>query len=78
MIRLESFKDYSVRNEILSIGRILSFIFTGKEAPQAKDDRFGKIIRRCVSPNIDERYPTVGAIICDVDLIPISPSDAPA
>jgi len=75
---LESFKSYDLHNEIFSIGYVLAYIFTGKEAIRVEDARVGHIVRRCVSLDLLERYNNVSSIISDVEQIPTSPRDAPA
>jgi hypothetical protein len=63
---LDSFKDYSLTNEIYAVGYILSFIFTGRTAPHVVGENFGAIVRRCTDLTVENRYQRVQEIISDV------------
>jgi transposase InsO family protein len=43
-------------NEIYSVGFILSFIFTGKEAPHVAGAKLGAIVRKCTDLTVENRY----------------------
>lgn len=60
---LTSFKDYTLSNEIYSVGFILSFIFTGKEAPHVAGAKLGAIVRKCTDLTIENRYTGIQEII---------------
>jgi serine/threonine protein kinase len=75
---LHSFKDYDVVNEIYSIGWVLSYIFTGREALATSGGPVGAIIEKCTVNNAEQRYQRVLALISDVEGLPATPTDAPA
>jgi serine/threonine protein kinase len=75
---LSSFKDYKVVNEIYSIGYVLSYIFTGREALKTSGDEIGQIIQRCVANDTAQRYQRVKEIIADVERLAVSPTDTTA
>jgi tRNA A-37 threonylcarbamoyl transferase component Bud32 len=63
---LDSFKDYSLTNEIYAVGYIVSFIFTGRTAPHVVGENLGAIVRRCTDLTVENRYQRVQEIISDV------------
>ncbi|WP_327577434.1 protein kinase family protein [Streptomyces sp. NBC_00145] len=77
---LENFKDYGVRNEIYSIGWVLSYIFTGREALMSQDDAPSQIVRKCAAHDVAHRYGSVRELIGDVERLESTPppTDAPA
>jgi serine/threonine protein kinase len=75
---LASFKEYDVLNEVYSIGWVLSYIFTGKESLPRADDDINRIVRKCTTDDIGQRYPDVRAIIVDVERLESVPADATA
>ncbi|PKW07434.1 Protein kinase domain-containing protein [Streptomyces sp. 1222.5] len=77
---LESFKDYGVRNEIYSIGWVLSYIFSGREALLSRDDAPSKVVRKCTAHDVAHRYGSVRELIGDVEGMEATPppADAPA
>ena len=75
---LASFKEYDVLNEVYSIGWVLSYIFTGKESLPRGDDDVSRIVQKCTTNNIGQRYPDVRAIIVNVERLESVPSDATA
>lgn len=77
---LESFKDYGVRNEIYSIGWVLSYIFSGREALLSQDDAPSQIVRKCTAHDVAHRYGSVRELIGDVEGMEATPppTDAPA
>lgn len=60
---LTSFKEYTLSNEIYSVGFILSFIFTGKEAPHVSGTKLGVIVRKCTDLTVENRYTGIHEII---------------
>ncbi|MEE8701678.1 protein kinase family protein [Bifidobacterium crudilactis] len=52
---LSAYKDYSLVNEIYSIGMIMNKIFTGKNS-QDNANPASPIIRKATTQNLDERY----------------------
>jgi serine/threonine protein kinase len=75
---LSSFKDYTVLNEIYSIGCVLSYIFTGREALRASADKVSQIVQKCVANDTGQRYQRVIDLIADVERLVASPTDTPA
>ena len=75
---LSSFKDYGVPNEIYSLGFVLSYIFTGKEALQTSGDQVGAIIRKCTANDTSRRYQQVIDLIADVEQLVVPPTGSPA
>lgn len=75
---LASFKEYDILNEVYSIGWVLSYIFTGKDSLLRGDGDIDRIIRKCTTNDIGQRYPNVRAIIIDVERLESAPGDATA
>jgi hypothetical protein len=77
---LDSFKDYGVRNEIYSIGWVLSYIFSGRETLLSQDDAPSRIVRKCTAHDVAHRYGSVRELIGDVEGMEATPppADAPA
>ncbi|WP_199191770.1 protein kinase family protein [Amycolatopsis sp. CA-126428] len=75
---LNSFKEYNVLNEVYSIGWILSYIFTGKESLSRTDDEISRIVQKCTTNDIGQRYPDARTIILDVERMESLPADATA
>lgn len=75
---LSSFKDYTVINEIYSVGWVLSYIFTGREALKAGSDDVSRIIQKCTAHATAERYQRVIDLIADVERLEARPTDASA
>lgn len=67
---LINFKDYALHNEIYSIGFIIHFIFTGKKSFQSSKTNLSKIIEKCTSQNLENRYRSIGEIINMIELLP--------
>lgn len=65
--QLENFKEYGIVNEIYSIGWILSYIFTGRDSLKSDSDHAGRIVQKCVTHALDQRYPDVRSLIADVE-----------
>ena len=64
---LDSFKDYSVVNEIYAVGHVLAYIFTGRERIPPATDEVGSIVHKCVTHQLDQRYQRVQDLIADVE-----------
>lgn len=75
---LSSFKDYAVLNEIYSLGWVLSYIFTGREALKSGTDEVSRIIQKCTANDTTRRYQRVIDLIADVERLAASPTGAPA
>ena len=75
---LGSFRDYAVLNEIYSVGWVLSYIFTGRDALKSGTDRVGEIVQKCAAHDTTERYQRVIDLIADVEQLEATPTDAPA
>jgi eukaryotic-like serine/threonine-protein kinase len=75
---LSSFKDYTVLNEIYSIGWVLSYIFTGRQALKTGTDKVSRIVQKCGANDTTQRYQRVIDLIADVERLEASPTDTPA
>lgn len=77
---LANFKDYAVCNEIHSIGWVLSYIFSGREALMSQGDALSRIVQKCAAHDISHRYQNVRELIADVERLETTPppADAPA
>jgi len=75
---LGNFKDYTVLNEIYSLGWVLSYIFTGREVLSAGADEVSRIIQNCTANDTAQRYQRVIDLIADVERLEATPTDAPA
>lgn len=75
---LDSFKDYTVTNEMYSIAFVLSYIFTGRESLKPGVDDVGHIIQKCASHDTSGRYKTTLELIADVEMLEAPTTDAPA
>jgi eukaryotic-like serine/threonine-protein kinase len=75
---LSSFKDYTVLNEIYSLGWVLSYIFTGREALKTGPDEVSRIVQKCAANDTAQRYQRVIDLIADVERLAVSPTDTPA
>jgi len=64
---LSSFRDYTVVNEMYSIGHVLAFIFKGRESLPPAGDVVGKVVHKCVLTDPAQRYQTVAELIFDVE-----------
>lgn len=64
---LRTFKDYSVVNEVYSIGFVLSFIFSGRTNIDACEGPTLAVIRKCTDSDVSARFADVLAIIGDVE-----------
>lgn len=79
--QLHSFKDYGALNEIYSVGWVLSYIFTGREALSTGRDEVSLIVQKCTAPDLTQRYSSALAVIADVehlDATPTAPTEAGA
>ena len=68
---LTYFKDYSMSNEVYSIGFILNYIFTGKKSFQSTRTNLSKIVEKCIDSNLANRFWSVAQIISQIELLPI-------
>jgi len=75
---LEDFKAYEVRNEIYAIGKVLTYIFTGREQGSPEQPDVKRTVRACTAPEINQRYPDVLSIIRDVEALNATPTDTPS
>lgn len=75
---LGSFREYNVLNEIYSLGWVLSYIFTGREALKAGTDEVSRIVQKCGANDTTQRYQRVMDLIADVERLAASPTDTPA
>ncbi|WP_410537767.1 protein kinase family protein [Streptomyces sp. KL2] len=77
---LASFKEYGVHNEIYSIGWVLSYIFSGREALMSQNDAPSQIVRKCTAHDVSHRYQSVRELIGDVEKLESTPNptDSPA
>ena len=75
---LSSFKDYGIHNEIYSIGHVLSYIFTGREALMSGTDATSRIVRKCTAHDMADRYQSALEIVSDVEKLEVTPTDSPA
>jgi tRNA A-37 threonylcarbamoyl transferase component Bud32 len=74
---LSSFKDYGVPNEIYSLGFVLSYIFTGREALKTSSDEISKIVQKCVASDTSQRYQRVRDLIADIERLVVPPTGSP-
>jgi tRNA A-37 threonylcarbamoyl transferase component Bud32 len=75
---MHDFKKYSVLNEIYSIGMVLSYIFTGRESLASSHDEVSRIVQKCAAHDTAQRYPTVLALLADVERLEATPTGGPA
>jgi serine/threonine protein kinase len=75
---LDSFKDYTVTNEMYAIAFVLSYIFTGRESLKSVVDEVGRIVQKCASHETSARYATALELIADVEMLEATPTDTPA
>jgi eukaryotic-like serine/threonine-protein kinase len=72
--QLHNFKDYGVLNEIYSIGWVLSYIFTGRDALSGGADAASRIVQKCTAPDLTQRYASVLEVIAEVEHLEASPA----
>lgn len=72
--QLHSFRDYNVVNEMYSIGWVLSYIFTGRDALSTGTGPASHIVQKCTAPNYTKRYSTVLQVISDVERLDATPA----
>jgi tRNA A-37 threonylcarbamoyl transferase component Bud32 len=72
--QLHNFKDYGVLNEMYSIGWVLSYIFTGRDALSGGADAASRIVQKCTAPNLAQRYSSTLEVIADVEHLETSPA----
>ena len=64
---LSNYKDYNLKNELFSIGIITNFIFTGKETYTNNHDELSKIIEKCISSDLSNRYEDLDTMLNDIN-----------
>lgn len=67
---LNSFKDFSVVNDIYAVGFILNYIFTGREHLPSDQSPLSSIIQKCSNTNPSLRYQNVKEIIDAIKELP--------
>lgn len=72
--QLHEFKDYNVLNEMYSVGWVLSYIFTGRDALSTGTDPASRIVQKCTAPNLTERYSSALDVIADVEHLEATPT----
>lgn len=72
---LSSFKDYTVLNEIYSIGWALSYIFSSRQALKTGTDEVSRIVQKCGANDTAQRYQWVIDFIADVQRLEASPTN---
>lgn len=75
---LDQFSNYSMPNEINSIGHVLAFIFTGRKGINVDDRSVKAIVARCTADTYAARYARVSEIIHDVENLEFLTEGAPA
>lgn len=74
---LNSFKDYAVVNEIYCLGWVLSYVFTGRDGLKSGNDEVGRIIQKCTTHEVAQRYQTVMELVADVERVDSDQPRAP-
>lgn len=64
---LSNYKDYNLKNELFAIGIITNFIFTGKENYINNHDELSKIIEKCISSDLSNRYEDLDKMLNDIN-----------
>ncbi|MCQ4620695.1 protein kinase family protein [Corynebacterium sp. CCUG 71335] len=64
---LQSFRDYTVVNEIYAAGYVLAYIFTGREDLKVSNEDVQRIVHKCITYPVTDRYQTVMEIIAEVE-----------
>lgn len=72
--QLDKFKNYGVPNEIYSVGWVLSYIFTGRDALSPGPDEAARVVQKCTAPDLTQRYASVLAVIADVEHLEVTPT----
>ncbi|MDJ0358408.1 hypothetical protein [Paenarthrobacter sp. PH39-S1] len=72
--QLHNFKDYGVLNEMYSVGWVLSYIFTGRDALSTGTDKASRIVQKCTAPDLTQRYSSALAVIADVEHLDTTPA----
>ena len=65
-VLLDFFED-TATTEIYTIGWVLSYIFTGREALPIADSAVARIVRTCTTHDLANRYQSVRDLIVDVE-----------
>lgn len=61
--QLESLKDYTVANEIYSIGWVIQYILTGRESLLYEEGPVAEIVRTCTSEDVTARFKSIPEVI---------------
>lgn len=72
--QLQNFKDYGILNEMYSMGWVLSYIFTGRDALSSGSDAASRIVQKCTAPDLTQRYASALEVIADVEHMEASPA----
>ncbi len=65
---LDSFKSYSIENEIYAIGLILKYIFTGKKNfSRSTGSKLEVIVSNCTTSSLNQRYKDLQQILDQID-----------
>ncbi len=65
---LDSFKNYSLENEIYAIGMILNYIFLGKKNfSHSKGSKLESVVGTCTNSDLQKRYKDVQKVLDEVD-----------
>lgn len=72
--QLDTFRDYDVTNEIYSVGWVLSYIFTGRDGLSPGTGEAARLVQKCTSPDLSQRYSSVLAVIADVEHLEATPT----
>lgn len=66
---LESFKDFTVINDIYSVGHVLLFIFTGRTALGSAKGEVQRVIDKCTDNDSAQRFRNAREVIAAVELL---------
>ncbi len=61
--QLDKLRNASVRSDIYAIGKLMTFVMTGKKPDQLHDCSIVSVIRKATQSNPDERYQTVDELL---------------
>lgn len=75
---LHDFKSYDLVNEMYSVGIVLSYIFTGKDALMPGQSETAKLVQRCSAHDTSRRFATVLELIDAVEKLDVKAEQAPA
>lgn len=75
---LHDFKSYDLVNEMYSVGVVLSYIFTGKDALMSGQSESAQLVQRCSAHDTSQRFTSVLDVIAAVEKLDVKPEQAPA